>query len=206
MSLALNKQIQFGIKRIIDLCLAVIILIVGFPLFLSIALYIKINSDGSIIFVQERAGMHGAPFMCYKFRTMTEERGIDGNFLPDQYRLKAWGSFLRKTSLDELPQIINVFKGEMSFIGPRPLPVKYLSRYSKEQMRRHEMQPGITGWTGVNGRNNISWESKFRMDVWYIDNWSLWLDCKIFCLTFIKIIKRDGVNKKGYATRDEFWG
>lgn len=203
---SLNKKIQLFIKRLLDICAALFALTICLPIYLIVALYIKLNSEGPVLFKQERAGFMGKPFICYKFKTMTNDRGENGELLPDEYRLNPWGKRLRATSLDELPQFINILKGEMSLIGPRALPTKYLSRYSEEQMRRHEMKPGMTSWTAVNGRNNIDWDKKFEMDVWYVDNWSLWLDFKIFFLTFYVIFKKEGVNKEGHATRDEFLG
>lgn len=203
---SLKKKIQLFIKRLLDICAALFVLTICSPVYLIIAIYIKLNSNGPIFFKQERAGFMGKPFICYKFRTMTDDRGENGELLPDEYRLKQWGKRLRSTSLDELPQFVNILKGEMSLIGPRALPTKYLYRYSEEQMRRHEMKPGMTSWTAVNGRNNIDWNKKFEMDVWYVDNWSLWLDFKIFFLTFYVIFKKEGVSKEGHATRDEFLG
>lgn len=201
-----SKKIQLLIKRLLDICAALFALTICLPIYLVIALYIKLNSDGPILFKQERVGFMGKPFICYKFRTMTDDRGEDGELLPDENRLKPWGKFLRSTSLDELPQFVNILKGEMSLIGPRALPVKYLPRYTEKQMRRHEMRPGMTSWTAVNGRNNVDWDRKFEMDVWYVDNWSLWLDFKVFFLTFYVVLKKDGVNREGHVTRDEFLG
>ena len=197
---------QLIIKRLFDISVSVFALTVGFPLILVIALYVKLHSKDGIIFKHQRAGMYGKPFSCLKFKTMTDERGADGLLLPDNLRLKRWGRILRATSLDELPQFINVLRGEMSLIGPRALPIKYLPLYSSQQMRRHEMRPGITSWTAVNGRNCIEWSKKFEMDIWYIDNWSLLLDMKILFKTFSAILGRKGVNRPGYATRDDFVG
>ncbi|MYL56033.1 sugar transferase [Virgibacillus halodenitrificans] len=201
-----KRRIQLTIKRLLDICAALFALTICSPIYLIVALYIKINTNEQVLFKQKRAGLNGKSFICLKFRTMTSEADSDGNFLPDEFRLKKWGKFLRSTSLDELPQFINVLKGDMSLIGPRALLVRYLSRYTQEQMRRHEMRPGMTSWTAVNGRNNVDWEKKFKMDVWYIDNWSLLLDFKIFFLTFYTVFKRDGISKTGHATRDEFLG
>lgn len=205
-NMALNKRIQLSIKRLIDICCALFALTICLPIYLVLVLYVKANTKGNILFKQERAGINGKPFMCYKFKTMTDEKDPNGELLPDEYRLKSWGKLLRSTSLDELPQFINIIKGEMSLIGPRALLTRYIPRYTEEQMRRHEMRPGMTSWTAVNGRNNLDWERRFKMDVWYIDNWSLWLDIKIFFLTFYTVLKKDGVNREGYATRDEFLG
>ena len=201
-----KRKIKLIIKRLLDICAALFALTICLPIYLLVAIYIKINTQEKILFIQERAGLNGKAFMCYKFRTMTSETDSDGNLLPDEFRLKKWGKFLRSTSLDELPQFLNVLKGDMSLIGPRALLVRYLPRYTPQQMRRHEMRPGMTSWTAVNGRNNVDWEKKFMMDVWYIDNWSLLLDIKIFLLTFYTVLKRDGINKTGHATRDEFIG
>ena len=147
------------------------------------------------IFLQERPGLHGKIFRVIKFKTMTDERDSDGNLLPDTERLTKVGRFVRSTSIDELPQLINVLKGDMALIGPRPLLVKYLPLYSKEQMRRHEVRPGISGWAQCHGRNNISWTEKFKLDVWYVDNLNLMVDIRIVCLTFMKVFKRDGINQ-----------
>jgi len=158
-----------------------------------------------VLFRQVRPGLHGKPFMMYKFRTMTEERDAEGRLLPDEKRLTSFGAWLRSWSLDELPELFNVLKGDMSLVGPRPLLMEYLDRYTPEQFRRHEVKPGITGWAQINGRNAISWEEKFKLDVWYVDNWSLWLDMKIIALTFWKVIKREGINQPGHATMEEFY-
>ncbi len=200
------KKVQLIIKRIIDISAAIIALTMGLPLFILISIYIMISDGSPFLFKQERAGYKGKPFICYKFRTMTNDRGPNGELLADEYRLKSWGKLLRNTSLDELPQFVNVLKGDMSLIGPRPLPVIYLPRYTSEQTRRHEVYPGITGWTGVNGRNNIDWDEKFRMDIWYVENWSLILDFKILILTIYKVLLRDGTHRNGHATRDDFKG
>ncbi|KPH75930.1 sugar transferase [Oceanobacillus caeni] len=201
-----RRIFQLSIKRFLDICAALFTLTICSPIYLIVAIYIKSNTKEDILFKQERAGLNGKPFICYKFRTMTSETDSEGNLLPDEFRLKKWGKFLRSTSLDELPQFVNILKGDMSLIGPRALHVRYLQRYTQEQMRRHEMRPGMTSWTAVNGRNNINWDKKFEMDVWYIDNWSLLLDIKIFFLTFYTVFKREGINQEGYATREEFLG
>jgi len=158
------------------------------------------------LFRQKRPGLGGKPFTMYKFRTMTDARGHDGALLPDAARLTRFGQFLRAASLDELPELLNVLKGDMSLVGPRPLLMKYLERYSPKQARRHEVRPGITGWAQVNGRNAITWEEKFNLDVWYVDNQSFWLDIKIIFLTIFKIFKREGINQQGQATMEEFKG
>jgi len=157
-----------------------------------------------VLFRQRRPGLHGKPFICYKFRTMTDSRDSDGSLLPDSERLTGFGRFLRKTSLDELPELFNVLKGDMSLVDPRPLLMQYLDRYTPEQARRHEVKPGITGWAQVNGRNALTWEEKFKLDVWYVNNRSLWLDLKIIAMTIWKILIREGINQPGQATMEEF--
>jgi len=159
-----------------------------------------------VLFVQTRPGLNANSFSMYKFRTMTDERNEIGELLPDAQRLTRFGRFLRDSSLDELPELFNVLKGEMSLVGPRPLLVEYLPLYSLEQARRHRVRPGITGWAQVNGRNAISWEEKFELDVWYVDNWSLWLDVKILWLTLLKVLKRSGVSAAEHATMPKFRG
>ena len=153
-----------------------------------------------------RPGYLGKPFTLYKFRTMRDERDTNGNLLPDELRLTHFGRFLRSTSLDELPELFNVLRGEMSLVGPRPLLMQYLERYNSEQARRHHVLPGITGWSQINGRNALTWEDKFRFDVWYVDHWSIWLDIKILLLTIWKVIKREGINQPGHVTAEEFMG
>lgn len=159
-----------------------------------------------ILFRQQRPGLHGKPFSLIKFRTMTNNRNSLKHFLSDAERLAPFGQFLRNTSMDELPELFNVLKGEMSLVGPRPLLMQYLERYTPEQMRRHEVKPGITGWAQVNGRNAIAWEQKFSLDVWYVDHQSLWLDLKIIAITVWKILKREGINQPGQTTAEEFMG
>lgn len=159
-----------------------------------------------VLFRQKRPGYKEKVFGIYKFRTMTNEKDSQGNLLPDEKRLKGVGKFIRSTSLDELPQLFNVLKGEMSFVGPRPLLVEYLEHYNKEQKRRHNVKPGITGWAQVNGRNTISWEQKFAYDVWYVDNYSFWLDMKIMWMTFAKVLNRSGISSQGSATMEKFSG
>jgi len=159
-----------------------------------------------VLFRQQRPGLRGKPFTLYKFRTMRDARTASGELLPDDLRLTTFGKWLRSTSLDELPELFNVLKGEMSLVGPRPLLMEYLPRYSPEQARRHEVKPGITGWAQVNGRNALTWEEKFRMDVWYVDHWNLWLDMKIVLLTIWKVLKREGISAEGSATMPVFTG
>ena len=194
------------IKAVLDRFVAAIALLLFSPLMLVVAIAIYIRMGSPVVFAQPRPGKDGKIFTFYKFRTMTSDRDVDGNLLPDEQRLTTFGQFLRQTSLDELPQLWNVLKGDMSFVGPRPLIVEYLERYSPEQARRHEVQPGITGWVQVNGRNALDWEEKFKLDVWYVDNWSLWLDLKILFLTVFKVLQQEGINQEGYATSEEFKG
>jgi sugar transferase EpsL len=195
-----------GLKRLTEILSVGIGLIVLLPVLALLALLVRVRLGSPVLFRQIRPGLHGYPFLMYKFRTMTDEKDENGNLLPDEQRLTSFGHFLRSTSLDELPELFNILKGEMSLVGPRPLLMQYLDRYTPEQMRRHAVKPGITGWAQVNGRNAISWEDKFRMDVWYVDNWSLWLDCKILLLTLLKMIKREEINQPGHATMEEFMG
>lgn len=191
----------------IDFAFAVILLIVLFPVLFGTAVVLSIaNGSFHVFFMQVRPGKNGKLFRILKFKTMTDERGEDGELLPDEKRLTPAGKFVRSLSLDELPQLFNVLKGDMSLIGPRPLLVQYLSLYSKEQSRRHEVRPGITGWAQCHGRNSISWAEKFELDVWYVDHCSLLLDLKIFFLTVWKVFRREGIAKEGRATTDFFNG
>jgi lipopolysaccharide/colanic/teichoic acid biosynthesis glycosyltransferase len=191
-------------KRIFDLALTVPGLVLISPLLLVLALLVRLVHGSPVLFRQQRPGYLGKPFYIYKFRTMTNQRNAQGSLLPDEQRLTRLGRFLRATSLDELPELLNVLRGEMSLVGPRPLLMQYLERYSPEQARRHHALPGITGWAQVNGRNALTWQDKFRLDVWYVDNWSLGLDFKILWLTFTKVLKREGINQPGHATAEEF--
>ncbi|CAK8717224.1 Undecaprenyl phosphate N,N'-diacetylbacillosamine 1-phosphate transferase [Candidatus Electrothrix gigas] len=191
-------------KRFFDLLLTLPGILCLSPLFLLTALLVRIKIGKPILFIQKRPGLHGKPFRMYKFRTMTDERDTDGNLLSDEQRLVPFGRFLRSTSLDELPELINVLKGEMSLVGPRPLLMEYLDRYTAEQARRHEVLPGVTGWAQINGRNALSWEEKFNLDVWYVDNRSLWLDVKILWMTFLKVFRREGISQEGQATMELF--
>ncbi len=193
-------------KRTLDLILTIPALIVLSPVLLLLGILVAILLGSPVLFRQRRPGLHGRPFWLLKFRTMTDARDAGGALLPDAVRLTAFGRFLRAASLDELPELFNVLKGEMSLVGPRPLLMQYLERYTPEQARRHEVKPGITGWAQVNGRNAITWEEKFKLDVWYVDNWSLWLDIKIIAMTIWKILKREGINQPGQATMEEFMG
>ncbi len=193
-------------KRLFDLTGTIIGLLLLSPFYLVVPVLVWAFLGRPLLFRQVRAGYKGKPFTIYKFRTMTDRRGPDGNLLPDAERLTRFGRFLRASSLDDLPQAWNILRGDMSAVGPRPLMVKYLERYSPEQMRRHDVLPGITGWAQVNGRNAIDWEEKFRLDVWYVDHWSFWLDIKILFMTVSTVLKREGVSQPGHATAEEFMG
>jgi len=193
-------------KRLFDLVLAIAALaVLALPLLVLYAM-VRRKLGSPVLFRQVRPGLHGRPFMMIKFRTMTDARGPDGELLPDAQRLTAFGRFLRASSLDELPELWNVLRGEMSLVGPRPLLMEYLPLYSPEQARRHEVRPGITGWAQVNGRNAVSWEERFRLDVWYVDHRSLWLDLRILWLTVRKVLVREGISAQGEATMPRFTG
>lgn len=194
------------IKRAIDIIISFFALMVLAPIIFLVAVLVRNKLGSPIIFKQQRPGMKGKVFQVYKFRTMTDERDGHGALLPDTVRLTKFGQILRKLSLDELPQLWNVLKGDMSFVGPRPLLVEYLPLYNERQARRHEVRPGITGWAQVNGRNAISWEQKFEYDVWYVENQSLFLDLKIIFLTFKKVFQSEGINQPGQATIEKFKG
>lgn len=193
-------------KRLMDLMGATAGWLIFSPVMFAVGLMICVKIGVPIFFQQTRPGKNGKPFRLYKFKTMTDNRDAMGNPLPDVDRLTPFGKFLRSTSLDELPELFNVLKGEMSLVGPRPLLMQYLDRYTPEQARRHEAKPGITGWAQVNGRNALSWEEKFELDVWYVDNRSLWLDIKIISKTIKKVIMHEGINADGEATMQEFIG
>ena len=193
-------------KRWFDLCVTIPALLVALPLMAAIALVVRLKLGVPVLFRQERPGWQGEPFGMLKFRTMTQARDEQGRLLPDAERLTAFGAFLRSTSLDELPELFNVLKGEMSLVGPRPLLMQYLPRYTPEQMRRHAVLPGITGWAQVNGRNALTWEQKFALDAWYVDHQSFGLDMKILVLTMVKALKREGISQPGQATMEEFKG
>ncbi|MEG4813908.1 sugar transferase [Microcoleus sp. K5-D4] len=203
-----SKKVSQLVKWVLDRLCAAITLLVFSPVILMVAITIYIRMGGPIFFCQPRPGKNGRVFNFYKFRTMTSDCDADGNLLPDEQRLIPLGQFLRKTSLDELPQLLNVLKGDMSFVGPRPLLVRYLERYSPEQARRHDVMPGITGWAQVNGRRLLdeNWPEKFRLDVWYVDNWSLLLDLKILFLTVWKVLGQKEISQEGHATGEEFKG
>ena len=193
-------------KRAFDLVVAGVALVVLSPVLAVVAALVRLRLGSPVVFRQERAGLRGQPFTLTKLRTMTDERGADGELLPDGDRLPAFGSFLRSTSLDELPELVHVLRGEMSLVGPRPLPTKYLPRYSPRQARRHEVRPGITGWAQVNGRNTAGWAERLEMDVWYVENRSLLLDVKILWRTLRVVVSRDGVAEDGGVTMTEFLG
>lgn len=194
------------IKRIVDFAISFILMILFSPVLLLISILLMINNKGNPFFFQDRPGKNEKRFRIIKFKSMTDEKDGSGKLLPDNDRITKLGMFIRKTSIDELPQLINVLKGDMSLIGPRPLLFKYIPLYSKEQYRRHSVKPGITGWAQVNGRNAISWKKKFELDVYYVDNISLFLDIKILWLTFLKVIKREGVNQSGDRPMQPFTG
>jgi lipopolysaccharide/colanic/teichoic acid biosynthesis glycosyltransferase len=193
-------------KRIFDLVFTILGGALLLPFILLIALFVRLFLGSPVLFRHPRPGFRGLPFTLYKFRTMRDALGPDGQPLPDAQRLTAFGRLLRATSLDELPELWNVLRGEMSLVGPRPLLMKYLDRYTPEQFRRHLTLPGMTGWAQINGRNNVSWEDKFALDVWYVDHWSFWLDLKILLLTPLKVLRREGINQPGNATAMEFMG
>ena len=194
------------IKRFIDIFGSLAGIIVLAPVFVVIALLVRRKLGSPVLFRQRRPGLYGKPFMILKFRTMTDTCDTRGNLLADAERLLPFGRFLRSTSLDELPELLNVLRGEMSLVGPRPLLLQYLGRYTPAQMRRHEVRPGITGWAQINGRNALSWERKFELDTWYVDHYCFWQDVKILLRTIWKIARRDGISQPGQATAEEFKG
>lgn len=193
-------------KRFFDFVCALVGVILLSLVIAVTALLIRSKLGSPVIFKQQRPGLHGKPFFVYKFRTMTDERDESGELLPDSIRLTSFGQLLRKLSLDELPQLFNVLKGDISLVGPRPLLMEYLDLYSPEQARRHDVRPGITGWAQVNGRNAISWEEKFKLDIWYVDHRSFWLDIKILFMTVLKVFKSEGISQDGHATMPFFKG
>ena len=194
------------IKRLLDIVISATALILLSPFMLIIYLLVRINLGGPAFFLQERVGKDNKIFKMIKFRTMKNSTDKDGNLLSDNERLTKFGRFLRSFSIDELPELINILKGDMSLVGPRALLVQYLEHYNSEQIRRHEVLPGLTGWAQINGRNSITWCEKFKLDVWYVDNWSLWLDIKIFFLTFWNVFKREGINQSETVTMEYFNG
>jgi len=194
------------LKRLFDISLALVLIILFSPIYIIVSLLILSKMGSPVLFRQKRPGYKEKIFGIYKFRTMTNEKDKDGNLLPDEQRLVGIGKFIRSTSLDELPQLFNVLKGEMSFVGPRPLLIEYLDLYDNEQKRRHDVKPGITGWAQVNGRNAISWEQKFEYDVWYVDHQSFLLDMKILWMTFLKVVKRSDISSSTSSTMEKFTG
>jgi sugar transferase EpsL len=193
-------------KRLFDLLLTIPGFVAISPLLGIIALLVRLQLGSPVLFRQVRPGLHGKPFTIYKFRTITDARDKNGNLFPDAHRLTKLGRFLRSTSLDELPELLNVTKGDMSLVGPRPLLMQYLDRYTSEQARRHEAKPGLIGWAQMNGRNAITWEEKFQLDVWYVDHCSVWMDLRIILLTLLKVVRREGIAAEGAATMPEFMG
>lgn len=202
----MSLKVQLSIKRIFDVVVSSILLAFLSPLMIFIALAIRLTMGSPVLFKQARLGYKGRPFTIYKFRTMTNERDTEGNLLPDERRLTRLGRLLRSLTLDELPELFNVLKGDMSIVGPRPLLVEYRDLYTPEQWRRHEMPPGMAGPVLADGRNVLDWEEKFKRDLWYVDNWSLWLDFKILAITAWKVLRREGVSAEGYATMPKFTG
>jgi len=199
-------MVSDAVKRTVDVLAAIIGLLVLSPVFLIISLFVMADLGRPVLFAQQRPGKNGKLFRMYKFRTMRDVVGAHGRQLPDSERLTKLGRLLRSTSLDELPQLINVLLGHMSLVGPRPLLPQYLDRYTPEQARRHDVKPGITGWAQVNGRNALTWEEKFQLDIWYVDNRGLLLDLRILLMTAAKVLKRDGITSEGHATAPEFTG
>ena len=193
-------------KRLLDLTLVLLALMLLSPVYIVVGFLVWLKLGWPILFHQERPGLHGKPFTLIKFRTMTNEKDANGNLLPAEERVTPFSQFVRSTSLDELPELFNVLRGDLSLIGPRPLLMQYLDLYTPEQMRRHDAKPGITGWAQINGRNDISWEEKFALDVWYVDHISLWLDFKILALTIWKVLRREGINQEGYEGAEYFIG
>ena len=193
-------------KRIFDLILTSLGLIILSPIILLTAILVRIFLGTPVLFRQTRPGYKGTPFTVYKFRTMTDTRDAQGNLLSDDIRLTRFGKFLRSLSLDELPELFNILRGEMSLVGPRPLLMEYLPLYSAEQMRRHDVHPGLTGWAQINGRNAIDWPTRFALDVWYVDHWSFWLDIEILFMSLWKVVQREGINQPGQATIEYFKG
>ena len=193
-------------KQLFDMLSALLGLIVFSPVFIVTALLVRIKLGTPVLFKQQRPGLHAQPFHVYKFRTMTDQHDTDGQLLPDEARLTSFGKMLRRLSLDELPQLLNVIKGDLSLVGPRPLLMEYLSLYSREQAKRHDLRPGITGWAQVNGRNAINWEEKFKLDIWYVENQSFFLDLKILWMTFYKVFKREAISQEGQTTMSKFTG
>lgn len=191
-------------KRFLDLVLTIPSLLVAAPLLVVLALLVRWRLGSPVLFRHVRPGLQGKPFLLYKFRSMTDERDSSGSLLPDDRRLTRIGNMLRSTSFDELPELFNVLKGDMTLVGPRPLLMEYLPLYTPEQARRHEVRPGLTGWAQVNGRNALTWEEKFKLDVWYVDHQSPWLDVKIIAMTVLQVLRRQGISHEGHATMEKF--
>lgn len=202
----MSLRVQMFAKRLADICISLVLIAASSPVLVVGAVLVLVTMGRPVLFRQSRLGYKGRSFNILKFRTMTGARGSTGSLLPDERRLTRFGRRLRSTSLDELPELLNVLRGDMSLVGPRPLLAQYAARYTPEQMRRHGMRPGMTGWAQVNGRNNLTWEQKFLLDVWYVDHFSLLLDLKIIALTFWMVLRREGINQSGKATAEEFMG
>jgi lipopolysaccharide/colanic/teichoic acid biosynthesis glycosyltransferase len=194
------------LKRLFDIAVSASTLFAASPFLILLSILIRVKLGAPVFFGQVRPGRLGQPFRMIKFRTMTDTRNKEGILLPDSERMTRVGKWLRNSSLDELPELWNVLKGEMSLVGPRPLLLQYIDRYTPEQARRHEVKPGITGWAQVNGRNAITWDEKFKLDVWYVENQSFWLDCKILWMTFVQVLRRKDISADGHATMPEFMG
>ena len=201
-----RRRVVLAVKRLLDLVVASISVVLLSPVLLVVAVVVRLKLGSPVLFAQVRPGLHGRPFRMFKFRSMNEARDAEGNLLPDADRLTPFGSLLRASSLDELPEIFNVLRGDMSLVGPRPLLMEYLPLFSPTQARRHEVRPGITGWAQVNGRNALSWEEKFRHDVWYVDHLSIGLDLRIFFMTFARVSKPEGISTPLNATAEKFTG
>jgi sugar transferase EpsL len=202
----MSRTLQLAAKRLLDILISFLGLIILSPLLVLIAIAIFLKMGPPVLFRHTRPGLHGIFFVLYKFRTMIERKDDSDNAAPDEERIVPLGQFLRKTSLDELPELWNVLRGEMSLVGPRPLLPQYLTRYNAEQRKRHDVKPGITGWAQVNGRNALSWEKRFELDLWYINHWSFWLDLKILSRTLVIILRREGINQQGHVSMPEFLG
>ena len=200
------KSLYTYFKSMSDRAAALLALLLLTPLLLVVAVFVRWRLGSPVLFSQQRPGYHGRPFRLLKFRTMTNARDTSGALLADAQRLTTFGRWLRSTSIDELPGLLNILRGEMSFIGPRPLLMQYLPLYTPEQLRRHDVNPGFSGWAQINGRNSLSWDDKFRLDVWYVDHQSFWLDLRIFLITIWKVLRREGINAAGVATMSPFTG
>ena len=201
----ISFYMRYG-KRLLDFVLASLGAVLVLPILIIVTVLVRFKLGSPILFRQQRPGLHGKPFTLFKFRTMTDVRDAQGNLLPDASRMTPFGRFLRSTSLDELPELWNVLRGEMSLVGLRPLLMRYLERYTPEQRRRHKVRPGLSGWAQVNGRNSLTWEEKFTLDVWYVEHQSFWLDVKVILLTLWKIVQREGISEPGQVTMEEFRG